>query len=90
MYSAESCRERDGVAMGNMVACPPVQKSEHTNHHLQKFIKHRRHTSTSSPHHTLTLNERIVVSRQDGTAWAVAMGTVTIATENEVELLIDK
>ena len=77
--------------MGNMVACSPVQRSaDRTNHHLQKFVKDRHHTSTSSPHHTLTINERIVVSRQDRTAWAVAMGSVTKATENEVELLIDK
>ena len=82
--------------MGNMTARQPQPKTEHTNKHLQKFIKHDHHhhphTSTSShPHtHSLSLNERVVVSRQDGSAWAVAMGTVTMTNEREVELLLDK
>ena len=89
------CREREGVAMGYMQACQPVRRTEHnSNRHLQKFIRHCNHTPTPShPHthtHTLPLNERIVVSRQDGSAWAIAMGTVTMATDTEVELLLDK
>ena len=80
--------------MGNMLACPPEEKIECvSNYHSQKFIK-RHHTSTpSGPHnhtHTLTPNERIVVSRQDGGAWAIAMGTVARATSDEVELLLDR
>ena len=44
------------------------------------------HTHT----HTLSLNERVIVSRQDGAAWAIAMGTVAMTNEGEVELLLDK
>ena len=78
--------------MGYMVACQPEQKAEHTNRHSQKFIRHCHHTSTPAhPHtHTLSLNERIIVSRQDGAAWAIAMGTVAMTNEGEVELLLDK
>ena len=81
--------------MANMLAHPPVRDpASSSNRHLQKFTR-----QPSSPHssssplshpHTLTLNERVVVSRQDGTSWAVAMGIVTVATGSDVELSLDK
>ena len=73
--------------MGNMVACQPQQKAEHTNRHSQKFISRCHHTSTPAHPHTLSLNERTIVSQQDGAAWAIAMGTVAMTNEGEVELL---
>ena len=83
--------------MGYMLACRPVKKTEdNSNRHSQNFIRRSDHTSTSPhphPHthtHTLPLNERIIVSQQDGGAWAIAMGTVTMATDTEIELLLDK
>ena len=81
--------------MGNMLACQP-KRGHSINRHLQKFTRQSSpshfHTSTlSHPHtHTFSLNERIVVSREDGKAWAIAMGTVTMATDGEIELLLDK
>ena len=79
--------------MANMVAHPPQHKRDPSNNrHLQKFTRIPSHTAPSPPSHphTLTLHERIVVSRQDGSAWAVAMGMVTMATDEEVELSLDK
>ena len=78
--------------MGNMLACQP-KRGHSLNRHLQKFTRRcLPHTSTlSHPHtHTFSLNERIVVSKEDGKAWAIAMGTVTMATDGEIELLQDK
>lgn len=82
--------------MAAMLALPPVKESgASSNRYLQKFTRHQPSPSHSSPSpsshpHTLTLNERIVVSRQDGTSWAIAMGMVTMITTNEVELSLDK
>ena len=68
------------------------RKQNHTNRHWQKFIRRCHHTSTPAhPHtHTLSLKKRVIVSRQDGAAWAIAMGTVAMTNEGEVELLLDK
>ena len=71
--------------MAGMRAYSPQQRHS-TNRYLQKFTQEVAH---SHPH-TFTLNERVVVSRQDGSAWAIAMGMVTMATHAEVELSLDR
>jgi DNA replication ATP-dependent helicase Dna2 len=91
-------REAEGLAMADMLACRPQGlPTGPLSRRLQKFVRKRTRHPPHSPHsphphhpHTLTPNERMVVSRQDGTAWAVAMGMVTMATDEAVELLIDK
>ena len=39
----------------------------------------------------MSINDAVVISRQDGTGWAVAMGTITKPLSNgEIEVLVDK
>ena len=77
--------------MADMRAHSPQQRHS-TNRYLQKFTRvvAHLHSSSNSHPHTFTLNERVVVSRQDGSAWAIAMGMVTMATDTEVELSLDR
>ena len=87
--------------MSDLVACVPTRAEN--GRYFQRFIKHdedmlstmhmsplHTHTPTHSPHHIISPHERVIVSRQDGSAWAVAMGTVTKTTNKEIELLLDK
>ena len=78
--------------MGNMVACKPqpMTAGNAFTHYQQRFIRSP-HLTPSHPHtYTHSLNERVVVSREDGKSWAIAVGNVTLTRESEVELLLDK
>ena len=79
--------------MADMLPHQPVRESgSSSNRYLQKFTRESSSSSSSSSPlpHNLTLNERIVVSHEDGSSWAVAMGIVTTANGNGVELSLDK
>ena len=91
-------REQEGCGLSDLVACDPI-RSENG----RIFIKHdeamistkhtsplHTHTPSYSPHHIISPHKRVIVSKQDSSAWAVAMGTVTMTTDKEIELLLDK
>ena len=85
-------REQDGQGLSDVIASAPIRLQ--SGRYSQRFSKCDDHTHkphSSHPHtHTLTPHERVAVSRQDGSAWAVAMGTVTAAMGDGMELHLDK
>ena len=67
--------------------------SFNTHTHCTHTYTHT-HPHIHSPHDLpISVNDRVIVSRQDGARWAVAMATITMATRTtttEVQLLVDK
>ena len=39
---------------------------------------------------SLSINDRVIVSRQDGCGWAVAIGNIKMVKDKSVTLLLDK
>lgn len=73
-----------------MVAHPPTF-SEATRRYCQSFSRSPDSDPFSSHAHSLSANDRVIVSRQDGSGWAVAMGTVTaVSAGGQMEVLLDK
>lgn len=69
----------------------PSTFSKTRGKHVQTFVK--RQGSTLSSERALVTNEQVIISHQDGSGWAVAMGTITniSASVSEVEVtMIDK
>ena len=73
-----------------MIAYPPTF-SESTARYLQRFTKQPGCAVASSSVLSLSANDRVIISRQDGNAWALAMGVITgIVQGPEVEVSLDK
>ena len=73
-----------------MLARPAVTSKLHGKV-VQTFVKQQRSTLPSE--RTLSTNEQVIVSHQDGSGWAIAMGTITNISvlTGEVELtMIDR
>ena len=88
MLLAIHCREKEGLCHASLAALP-VDSSSPLKRHTQTFIQ-----TPPSPHSSdslLSVNDGVVISRQDGTGWAVAMGTITKpVSDGEIEVLVDK
>ena len=82
--SALAFREREGRCLADLVATPAVREGRWFSQLLAKRGKVGTHGFPLSVH------ERVVVSRQDGTGWAIAIGTVSKATSGKVQLSLDK
>lgn len=66
--------------------------SQNTGRYFQSFSKSP-HCPSISTLGTLSLsaNDQVIVSHQDGSGWAVAMGTITNVSEGpNVQVLLDK
>lgn len=71
-----------------MVAHPPTLSSDR---YLQRFRKQACFAGSDNSLLSLCRNDRVVISHQDGSAWALAMGVITkILPGPEVEVLLDK
>ena len=81
-------REKEGLCHSSLTALP-VDSSSPLKRHTQTFTQ-----TPPSPHSSdslLSVNDGVVISRQDGTGWAVAMGTITKPlSDGEIEVLVDK
>ena len=83
--SALAFREKEGRCLADLVASPAVREGRWFS---QLLAKRRKVGTHGLP---LSVHERVVVSRQDGTGWAIAIGTVSKATSSgEVQLSLDK
>ncbi len=83
-------RESDGLGFADMHAHMPTL-SKSTGRYRQSFTKA---PCSSSAYHsgrlTLDCNERVFVSHQDGSKWAIAVGTVlSVEAGPEVRLDLD-
>lgn len=84
-------RERDGIGLTDMLAQPPTF-TKSTGRYLQSFTKKPSLAEVSSSVLSISTNDRVVISRQNGTGWAIAMGTVTVVLPDPpgVVVLLDK
>lgn len=84
--SALAFREREGRCLADLVASPAVREGRWFSQELAKQGK------VGAPGHgsPLSVHDRVVVSRQDGSGWAIAIGTVSKATSGHVQLSLDK
>ena len=83
--SALAFREREGRCLADLVASPAVREGCRFS---QLFAKRGKVGAHGLP---LSVHERVVVSRQDGTGWAIAIGTISKAiSPGEVQLSLDK
>lgn len=72
-----------------MLAQPPTF-TKSTGRYLQSFTK-KPGLEVSSSVLSISTNDRVVISRQDGTGWAIAMGMVTVVLPGPgVVVLLDK
>ena len=73
-----------------MFAHPPTF-SKSTDRYLQMFTKQPGCCSSGDLLVSLSTNDRVIISRQDGSAWALAMGVITkVVSGPEVEVSLDK
>lgn len=94
------CREKEGTCLANMIAraSSPDSSSGGGGKVIQSFSKSppTSDQAAATVHTLLTAHDRVVVSRQDGSSWAVAMGTVLSLICNnssgtiKVRILLDK
>lgn len=83
-------REKDGHCFASMLAMPATYSKLHDKH-VQTFAKQQGFTLSSD--RVLLSNEQVIISHQDGSGWAVAMGTITniSVSAGEVQvMMIDK
>lgn len=80
------CREEKGLGYADMLAGTPSLNSGRS---VQSFAR--------SPHSAvpsgslLATNDRVVISRQDGSGWAISMGTITdVLPGPQVRVVLDK
>ena len=85
------CREEEGHGLADMLAQPPTF-FKNTGRYHQSFIKQLDTLPLSSGREvSLSSNDRVVISAQDGSCWAIAMGTVTnVLTGEGVRVALDK
>jgi hypothetical protein len=95
------CREKEGTCLANMIArtssSPDNSSGGGGGKLIQSFSKSPPTSdgAAATVDTLLTVHDRVVVSRQDGSSWAVAMGTILSLTCNssgivEVRVLLDK
>ena len=83
-------REQEGLGLADMLACPPTF-IRNTGRYLQSFVKKPNATASSGSKASLSANERVAISVQDGTGWAVAVGVVTeVLPGNGLKVVLDK
>ena len=69
--------------------CPTFSKP--MDRYLQKFTKQLGSICPSNSVTTLSTNDRVIISRQDGSAWALATGVITLIMPGPVvEVSLDK
>lgn len=83
-------REQEGLCFAGMQACLPSY-SKYMGKYFQSFIKKNGAVATSNTLPSLSVNERAVVSIQDGSGWAIAVGAVICVQPGpKVEMALDK
>ena len=84
--SALAFREREGRCLADLVASPAVREGRWFSQELAKQGK----VGASGHGPPLSVHDRVVVSKQDGSGWAIAIGTISKATSGQVQLSLDK
>ena len=80
-------REKEGRCHANLTA-NPADMSCPLSRQIQVFTQA---SGTQFGESILTINDRVVISRQDGRGWALTKGTITRPIcDGEIEVLVDK
>lgn len=83
-------REQEGHCLADMLAQQPTF-FKNTGRYHQSFTKKLDTLLLSSGGEvSLSSNDRVVISAQDGSCWAIAMGTVTKVMPGSVRVTLDK
>ena len=83
-------REQEGLGFADMLAHSPTPSGT-MGKCSQYFTKQGASAATSTVTRLISVNDRVIVSRQDATGWALAMGTIAcIMPGPEVQVILDK
>ncbi len=83
-------REKEGLGCADMIAHPPTY-SKQTERYSQTFTRGASSVSDQNSIISLSANDRIIISCQDGSAWAIAMGSIeSVMPGPEVRVTLDR